>query len=146
MSLFDKVFGGKKAVIANDEEAFMGLMLAAMTADEDVSEVESRRLAESLRRMRLYQDWTEEAYQAASTKLLHLLTQGQYDYFVEACAEILSLDLHDTAFAMACDLILADGVIAEAEQKTMDLFQDRLHLDDDLVLKIVEVMVLKNKG
>jgi len=48
------------------------------------------------------------------------------------------------AFFVAVDLVLADGVVKEAEKKSMEELQRTLELDDATVTKIVEVVLIKN--
>ena len=55
-------------------------------------------------------------------------------------------ELRDCAFANACDLILADGVVEDAERTFLEHLQRVLELDSDTALSIVEVMITKNKG
>jgi tellurite resistance protein len=62
------------------------------------------------------------------------------------CAEGLPEGLRQTAFANACDIVLADGVVEDEEKEFLDHLQKALELDGDTALNIVEVMIIKNKG
>lgn len=48
------------------------------------------------------------------------------------------------AFFVAVDLVLADGVLEEAEKKFLERLQRTLELDDATVTKIIEVVLIKN--
>jgi hypothetical protein len=59
---------------------------------------------------------------------------------------VLPEELRDTAFANACDLLLADGGIEDEEKEFLDSLQRKLEIPGDQAISIVEVMVIKNKG
>ena len=48
------------------------------------------------------------------------------------------------SFLVAVDLVLAYGVVEEAEKKFLEELQRNLELDDATVTKIVEVVLIKN--
>ena len=50
------------------------------------------------------------------------------------------------AFAVATDLALADGEIAEEEKKLLTKIQQSLGIPEGEAVKIIEVMLIKNKG
>ena len=55
-------------------------------------------------------------------------------------------DLTETAFAIATDIVLADGEVTEEEQKLLnDLFQ-LLEIPEETAIKIIDVMLIKNQG
>ena len=54
--------------------------------------------------------------------------------------------MRDTAFAVAADLVLADGVVAETEKKFLEDLQKAMGVADDVALKVTEVLVIKNRG
>lgn len=47
---------------------------------------------------------------------------------------------------MAADMVLADGTVEPEERKFLEEFQRTLGIDDATALKVVEVMVIKNRG
>jgi len=65
---------------------------------------------------------------------------------VSRCGPFLSEGLAETAFANACDMVLADGVVEDEEKEFLDHLQKVLNIDGDTALTIVEVMITKNKG
>ena len=54
--------------------------------------------------------------------------------------------LHETAFAISTDLILSDGEVSEEEEAILSKLCNRLSISQDKVGKIIEVMIIKNKG
>ena len=63
-----------------------------------------------------------------------------------ACAKAIPIDLRPTAFALATDLVLADGRIGDRERTFIDELQAVLLIDDATALTIVDVMLIKNHG
>ncbi len=55
-------------------------------------------------------------------------------------------ELRPTAFAIATDVVFADGYVAESERAVLDLLQDCLRIRDDFAEKIIEVLLVKNQG
>ena len=47
---------------------------------------------------------------------------------------------------MAVDLVFADGSVSREEQAFIDDLRRLLQISDELALKVVEVMTIKNQG
>jgi len=47
---------------------------------------------------------------------------------------------------LSLDLVLADGVVEDAEKEFLDDLQKILNISGDQALTIVEVMIIKNRG
>jgi hypothetical protein len=54
--------------------------------------------------------------------------------------------LRASVFAVATDLVLADGRIEEREKAFIDQLQAALQVDDATALKIVEVLLIKKRA
>jgi tellurite resistance protein len=68
------------------------------------------------------------------------------DALLNAAITALPHDLTETAFAIATDIVLADGEVTEEEQKLLnDLFQ-LLEIPEETAIKIIDVMLIKNQG
>lgn len=79
-------------------------------------------------------------------RLLGILKREGPEALMNRAADALPPDLKDTAFANACDLVLADGSVEDEEKAFLDNLQKKLGISGDLALTIVEVMIVKNKG
>lgn len=55
-------------------------------------------------------------------------------------------DAEENTFALAVDLPLADGRMSDREKAFIDELQEVLHIDDDTAAKIVEVLLIENRG
>src|SRR3954470_15497111 len=148
MGLFDNLFGDKAADrrTLTEAEAFAGLLVAAAAADGHVADREVGDLRAHLGRMKLFADLTDGRWRALADTLYRLLKRDGVLALADRCAAVLPHELRDCAFANACDLILADGAVEDAERAFLEHLQRVLELDPDIALNIVEVMITKNKG
>lgn len=148
MGLFDKVKGSKEAeqVKLNKEEAFAAVSLAAVAADGEITEEEARGLITSLLRMKLYEKFNDKQMSAIFNKLVGVIKRQGVDALVTSSKEVLQADLRETAFAVAADLALADGVLAKGEKDILTKIQESLGVPEDKAVNIIEVMLIKNRG
>lgn len=146
MGLFDNLFGGKQEKELTKAESFAGVLLSAVASDGHISDEEVRGLCTILGRMRMYDNWTSDKFNAMINRLLGMLKREGPENVLGRCAQYLPENLKPTAFANACDLLLADGGIEEAEKVFLDSLQRKLDISGDQAITIVEVMILKNKG
>jgi hypothetical protein len=65
---------------------------------------------------------------------------------LDACGTAIPPDLRATVFAVAADLVLADARIDGREKAFVDHLQAALKVDDATALKIVEVLIIKNRA
>jgi len=148
MGLFDKVKGVKEAetVKLTKEESFAGIVLAAVAADGVITEEEAQGLVISLVRMRTYVGYTGNQMSALLNKLIGIIKKQGVDALVNLSKESLAQDLRETAFAVATDLALADGEIADQEKEILTKIQLGLEIPESKAVNIIEVMLIKNKG
>ena len=148
MGLFDNLFGDKAGDrrTLTEPEAFAGVLLAAAACDGHAGKQEVADLRAVLARMKLFADLTDGRWRVLSDTLFRLLKRDGVLGLADRCAAALPPDLRDCAFANACDLILSDGVVEDAERAFLEHLQRVLELDSDAALTIVEVMITKNKG
>lgn len=146
MGLLDNLFGGEASQPFGPHEGFAGILLGASACDGHIADEEVQSLFTNLGRMKMYQRYTEKNWNTLINRLLGLLKRKGVDELLEKAAEALPSELHATAFANACDIVLADGVVEDEEKEFLEKLQHRLELPEEEALNIVQVMVIKNKG
>lgn len=148
MGLFDKVLGMKEAekVTLNKEEAFAAITLAAVAADGHISEEEGRGIITGLARMKLFADYGPNKMASMFNKLLNIIKREGIESLIMLSKENLTQELRETAFAVATDLTLADGTIDKSEKDILIKIQQTLGVPEETAIKIIEVMLIKNKG
>lgn len=147
MGLFDNVFDSKSSVSELTRvEAFAGILLAASACDGHIAHEELRSLFTITQRMKLYDGVSEQKWQTMIDSLSKILKHDGVDGLIDKCAGALPEELRDCVFANACDIILADRIVENEEKEFLDRLQNKLSIDGDTALTIVEVLIIKNKG
>jgi hypothetical protein len=83
---------------------------------------------------------------ALASRAITLLTEHGLPSILTGCAKVIPSDLRPTVFALATDLALADGRIGDREKSFIDELQAVLQIDEATAVKIVEVLLIKNRG
>lgn len=146
MGLFDKVFGGNQPPKMTPQEAFIGVIMSAVAADGVITQEEAQGVVTILNRMKLYQGVNQKELNGMLERTVNTLKSQGPSPLITAAKETLPADMRDTAFAVAADLVLADGVVADTEKKFLEDLQKAMGVPDDVALKITEVLVIKNRG
>ncbi|WP_033956992.1 TerB family tellurite resistance protein [Psychroserpens jangbogonensis] len=127
----------------SDFEAWIGILYACMSSDGEVSDVEIDSLS---RMIVLKQKFSgidiSPLYNSVSEAKLKIGGIG----LVEACSEFVNENDKDTLFSMAVEIVLADGILNKDEEKVIELIADRMKIDMELVEKIIQVMLIRNRG
>jgi hypothetical protein len=127
-------------------EAMASLLVAAIAVDGLVSAEEAARIGGILATSRILRQGGNGSTQALANRAVALLTEYGLPAILTGCAKVIPLDLRPTAFALATDLALADGRIGDREKAFIDELQVVLRIDDDTAARIIEVMMIKNRG
>jgi tellurite resistance protein len=146
MGLFDKFSSKDEKVKLSKEEAFAAVSLVAIAADGVITEEEARGMFVQFYRMRTFAGFNDNQMSSMLNKLVNIIKKQGLDALVGLAKESLPENMRATAFAVATDLALADGDIAEEEKKLLTKIQQSLGLPEDEAVKIIEVMMIKNKG
>ena len=96
--------------------------------------------------MKLYHRFTDKQFNQMLSKLHGIVKRKGVDVLLDSCCKVLPKDLHRTAFANACDIVLADGIVEQDEKLFIDKLRAGLNIDNESAKTIAEVMIVKNKG
>ncbi len=150
MGLFDKVFGGARTEqqqdVLNPPEAFAAIVLVAVASDGYLSDEESTGIYTTLSRMQMFKNYSTDVVRRMFDKLLGIMRRDGAGSLVDLAIASLPFELKETVFAVATDLVLADGHVAEEEKKFLNDLQIALGLNDAIAIKIIEVLLIKNRG
>lgn len=145
MGLFDKVLGGSSDKMT-EQEAVAGIALAAIASDGTITEEEVNGLATALSRMKLYDHDARKVQKALERSVKFMRQSKDPEQLLQIASDAVSPQLKPTAFTIAADLLMADGEVSGSEKEFLERIQKSLQVQDDLALKVVEVMSIKNKG
>lgn len=147
MGLFDSLLGGMEGNSKlSPQESFAGILLAASACDGHISSDEVQGLVTAIIRMKMFQRFSGKQFNQTMNKLHKFFEKKGVDALIDACVQTLPAELHRAAFANACDIVLADGVVEPDEKVFIDNLRAKLQIDDETAKKIAQVMVIKNKG
>ncbi len=130
----------------NKQEAFLSIALATSAVDGSIDESESKHIFAYLLQMRMYEGYNNKQMSDLFEKLVAVLKNEGVGGLVTIAKSSLPSELRETAFTCAVDIALADGVIEDSEKELLEELQQVLDVSDDLGAKILEIMMIKNRG
>ncbi len=147
MGLFDKVLGNKNETITlNKPEGMAAIAIVAVAADGEISDEEVNRVVIDLATLRAFRRHDMRDLSNTLNKVAGLVKRRGTGPVLIAANSVLRKEEKESAFFIAADLVLADGVVEPEEKKFLEELQKTLSIDDGTALKIVEVCSIKNKA
>ncbi|MFM9964480.1 MAG: tellurite resistance TerB family protein [Planctomycetaceae bacterium] len=127
-------------------EGYAGVLLCASACDGHIADEEVQALVTALMRMKMYQNVPNHQFSSMMDRLLGILKRGGPEKLLDSVIEAVPPELCETAFANACNIVLADGTVEDEEKEMMNTLMSRLDIPKERALEIIKVMVIKNKG
>lgn len=148
MGLFDKITGGRKQTqtTLGPAEAFAAIALIAVAADGYMTDSEAQAISTTLSRMQLFRSYPGDVMRKMIDRLLGILQREGIEVLFNAAITTLPDELKETSFAVATDIVLADGEVTEEEEKLLNDLYRALEIPEEMAVKIIDVMLIKNKG
>ena len=148
MSVVDKAVQQTDAPVTpvTIQEAVASLLVAAIAIDGEVNPDEAVRIGGLLGTSHLLRQPGDGSVGALANRAIVLLTEHGLPAILTGCAKVIPSDLRPTVFALATDLALADGRIGDREKVFIDELQAVLQIDQATAVKIIEVLLIKNRG
>lgn len=148
MGLFDKVSGIRKQseVTLGPAEAFVAITLIAVASDGYIADTEAQALSTTLSRMKLFNSYPGDVVRKMIDRLLGIMERQGINALLNTAVAALPHDLQETAFAVATDIVLADGEVTEEEETLLNNLCNALEIPENIALKIIDVMLIKNRG
>ena len=148
MGILNQVFGAvsENKMAMNSAEAFAAICLVAIASDGYLSESEEAEMNMRLTRMKLFAGSTTDSLSRMQSYLVSGLKKHGPNELIKSAKSALPPNLAPTAFTIAVDLVFSDGSVSKEEQAYIDDLRRMLNISDDLALKILEVITIKNQG
>ncbi len=105
-------------------------MVLVSAADRDMTDAELASIGEIVGHLPAFRDFDRQhlpAVLAACTKLLN--RENGLDEAFAAIKGALPANLRETAYAIACDLVAADGEASQEELRILELIRHRFNVD-----------------
>lgn len=134
------------ALTLSQSEAFTVVLAAAVVVDGVLGIEEDRRLKEMLATTRWVVGLGEQAVGEAAKRGLDLIAAHGLPAVLKASADAIAPEMRATTFALAVDLVLADGRFGSRENTFIDHLQTALQIESDLARKILDVLLIKNRA
>ena len=149
MSIIDRVLQGEPTETQplTLREAAVTVLVAAVAADGALAPAEEARLSALLSSMRLYRQVPREHLLHLIDNSLSLVGRTAPEALLAACAAVIADgDVRASIFALAVELVFVDGTITEREKRFVDALQEAFAIDDQMALKIVEVLAIEARA
>lgn len=144
MGLFD-AFRAATTPSFNVQQAIMTIVVGAVKADGQVSREEVIRLRSMCSLSPVFAANTGEQDTAVISFADNVTTQ-MGDQAVEKAIEALTPELRETAFAFACDMILADGVLGPDEEIFITKLAGKCAISDEVGRSIIYTTIVRNRS
>jgi len=128
------------------DSAFLALLIGAMNANDHVSPEEGARAHHIIWSMRRFRHQSGETVDRGIDRMRQLIERHGPSPVIAAAARAIPARLRQAAYAVAADLVLADGTIERAERQFLDELGTKLGLGRDATRNIVDVMLIKNRA
>jgi tellurite resistance protein len=149
MGLFDKMFSTTRSAVQetfSPAEAFAAISIASISADGYLADEEVDLLVTTLNRMHLFRSYSSDVMRRMMDKLFGIQKREGVEMLFSIAQQSLPHELKASAFAVATDLVLADGEVTEEERKFLNQLYQALEIPEEQAITIVNVMMIKNQG
>jgi len=128
---------------SNDKEAWIGILYACIASDCVISKSELDVLSGMLASKRIF---NETDIQPLYNRVLEAIKKDGVNGLVDVCSPLIKTEDRPTLFSMAVEMVLSDGLLEVQERKIIEYLAETLKIDKTLVIRIIEVMLIRNKG
>lgn len=128
------------------DDAFIALFIAAMEANGNVSAVEGARAHHLMWSMNRFRHQSPERVGLHIERMRVLVGEHGAPAVLDAAACSIPARLRTSAFALAADLLLADGKVDRGERQFLETLREALALDETVAQQITHVILIKNKA
>jgi tellurite resistance protein len=128
------------------DEAILACLIAAMDANDHVSREELTRAHHLIWSMRRFRRRSGEAVGRDIERMRSQVEQRGADRVIGDVARSIPARLRPSVFAVAADLVLADGTLDASERRFLDRLAAALRIEAATAERIREVMLVKNRA
>lgn len=128
------------------DEAILACLIAAMDANDHISREELTRAHHLIWSMRRFRRRSGEAVARDIERMRSHVEQRGPRRVIADGARSISTRLRPSVFAVAADLVLADGTLDASERQFLGRLAAALRLDAAIAERIQDVMLVKNRA
>lgn len=110
--------------------ALIYTMVLMSAADRNMTDAELERIGEIVRYLPVFQDFESEKLPTVAGDCAAIMDSDDgLEQVLQVINGALPDKLHETAYALACDVAAADGVVKQEETRLLELLRDSLTID-----------------
>lgn len=112
------------------QAALIYAMVMASAADSDMTDSELNRIGEIVSHLPIFQSFDVERLPEIANNCATLLSdEDGLDKAFDAMRDALPDRLRETAYALACDIVAADGTAEQEELRLLEIMRHALDID-----------------
>jgi tellurite resistance protein len=110
--------------------ALIETMFLVSAADTDMTDSELDIISETVSFLPIFADYDRGGLEATMRECAEILSQEDgLERGLASIKQALPTRLRETAYALACDVVAADGEVTQEELRILELLRDRLEID-----------------
>ncbi|MBW4675256.1 MAG: tellurite resistance TerB family protein [Desmonostoc geniculatum HA4340-LM1] len=148
MGLLDAVLvtGNQTQPVLNSAEAFAVIVLMATASEGYLSIEQANSITCVLSRIKLFKTYPHQTIKSMFDQILSIFRGDHFNTLFNVAKDSLSQDLREAAFAVATDLVLAEGIVAEEEKNFLNDLYQALGVSSEIAIQIIQVILIKNRA
>ncbi len=112
------------------QTALIYLMVTTSAADADMTDRELMTMGDVVRMLPVFRDFDAESLVSIAKECARLLNKEDgLDEVMDIVADSLPERLYETAYAISCDIVAADGSADQEELRILEMLRHRLGVD-----------------
>ncbi|MBR45969.1 MAG: hypothetical protein CMM31_05750 [Rhodospirillaceae bacterium] len=105
-------------------------MVMVSAADSDMTDAEIHAIGDEVQGLNVFRDYDIDQLPKAAAECAELLqVEDDLEVLVERIKQGLPEKLYETAYALACDVAVADGKLSQEELRLLQIIRNRLGLE-----------------
>ena len=116
--------------MTDHHSALIYSMVLASAADREMTDTELRRIGQIVERLPVFDGFDTGSLAARAAECAELLNaEDGLETVLDAVRDALPEKLRETAYAVACEIVVADGRIAQEELRLLEMLAQSLPVD-----------------
>lgn len=126
-----------------EQEAWISLLVACCKSDGNFSDYEINAFSALIGTRKLFNAFN---IGELAKSALDLFDNYGAVRIIKGSAKKISIENRPTVFALAVEILGNDGMFSDSDKETLKYVAECFELEQDLAKKIIEVIMIKNKG
>jgi len=112
------------------QAALIYVMVTVSAADSDMTDAELRAIGDLVRSLPVFHGFDEENLVPVAEQCAAVLAaENGLEAVLDQVRRALSAPLRETAYAVACEVAAADGVVPQEELRLLEMLRHRLEIE-----------------